>query len=88
MAEPRPSLPPSLPARPRACLPASAVFGILFGLVAGIMVYISLKELLPGARRFDPKDKVTTLMTVLGAPPLGLTLPGTACHDPTHYWIM
>ncbi|KAG2438707.1 hypothetical protein HXX76_005253 [Chlamydomonas incerta] len=42
------------------------VFGILFGLVAGIMVYISLKELLPGARRFDPQDKVTTLMTILG----------------------
>ncbi|GLC46316.1 hypothetical protein PLESTB_000998300 [Pleodorina starrii] len=42
------------------------VFGILFGLVAGIMTYISIKELLPGARNFDPEDKVTTAFLASG----------------------
>ncbi|GIL84337.1 hypothetical protein Vretimale_15946 [Volvox reticuliferus] len=42
------------------------VFGILFGLVGGIMTYISLKELLPGARNFDPEDKVTTAFLSAG----------------------
>lgn len=36
------------------------VYGILFGVVAGMMVYISLKELLPTAHRYDPDDQVTT----------------------------
>ncbi|KXZ51242.1 hypothetical protein GPECTOR_13g729 [Gonium pectorale] len=42
------------------------VFGILFGLVAGIMVYISLKELLPSARTFDPRDRVSTWCLMMG----------------------
>ncbi|PNW75528.1 hypothetical protein CHLRE_12g530350v5 [Chlamydomonas reinhardtii] len=58
------------------------VFGILFGLVAGIMVYISLKELLPGARRFDPKDKVTTLMTVLGMVVMSASLTAIMYSQP------
>ncbi len=29
------------------------VYGIAFGLISGMMVFIALKELLPTARRFD-----------------------------------
>ncbi|KAG2498814.1 hypothetical protein HYH03_003007 [Edaphochlamys debaryana] len=43
------------------------VFGILFGLVAGIMVYVSIKELLPTAHRFDPQDKVVSVSVLGGA---------------------
>ena len=43
-----------------------AVYAILFGIVAGMMVYISLKELLPAAHRYDPDDKVTTYFLVIG----------------------
>jgi len=41
-------------------------FGILFALTAGIMVYISISELMPLARTNDPADKVTTLCFFLG----------------------
>lgn len=41
-------------------------YGIVFALVAGMMVYISVKELLPTALRYDPRDKVTTTCVVLG----------------------
>ncbi|KXZ51244.1 hypothetical protein GPECTOR_13g731 [Gonium pectorale] len=44
----------------------NTVFGIMFGLVAGIMVYISLKELLPSSRSFDPHDRVSTIWLVVG----------------------
>lgn len=35
-------------------------FAIVFGIVAGMMVYVSIKELLPSAFQFDPKDKVVS----------------------------
>ena len=41
-------------------------FGIVFGLVGGMMCYICLHELIPTAHRYDPEDKVTTLSIVLG----------------------
>lgn len=50
----------------RAGQMSDLVFGILFGLVGGMMVYISLKELIPTALKFDKKDKVTTLSVVFG----------------------
>ncbi|KAG2453424.1 hypothetical protein HYH02_001647 [Chlamydomonas schloesseri] len=58
------------------------VFGILFGLVAGIMVYISLKELLPGARRFDPKDKVTTILMAAGGVIMACSLVAISFSQP------
>ena len=39
-----------------------AVYGVLFGLTAGIMVYISLKELVPTARKKDVDDKYTSIL--------------------------
>jgi len=42
------------------------VFGIMFGLTAGIMVFISFHELLPLARKNDPEDNISTLMIFIG----------------------
>eukprot|EP00882_Tetradesmus_deserticola_P003764 GHRQ01003979.1.p1 GENE.GHRQ01003979.1~~GHRQ01003979.1.p1 ORF type:complete len:417 (+),score=139.42 GHRQ01003979.1:220-1470(+) len=41
-------------------------FAVMFGFVAGMMVYISLRELLPTALRYDPEDKAVTGCCVLG----------------------
>jgi len=41
-------------------------YAILFGLVGGMMVYISLRELLPMALKYDPEDKVTTMALFCG----------------------
>ena len=41
-------------------------FGIVFGLVGGMMCYICLHELIPTAYRYDPEDKVTTLSIISG----------------------
>jgi len=40
--------------------------GALFGLVAGIMVAISFREMLPNALNFDPENKVTAHCVFLG----------------------
>lgn len=42
------------------------VYGILFGVVGGMMVYISIKELIPTAHRYDPDDQVTSIGVVAG----------------------
>ena len=43
----------------------SIVYGVLFGLVAGMMVYISLLELLPTAFRYSQKSKLYYLVPTL-----------------------
>lgn len=50
------------------------VYAILFAVVAGMMVYISLKELLPTAHRYDPNDQVTTLSFVAGMAIMAMSL--------------
>ena len=42
------------------------VYGILFGIVAGMMVVITIDELLPRAVAYDPKNIVTTYAFILG----------------------
>lgn len=42
------------------------IYAILFGLVSGMMVYISFRELLPTARTYDPDDKYITKSLFLG----------------------
>ncbi len=42
------------------------VYGILFGMVAGMMVSISLYELLPTARKYDPDDEFVTHSVITG----------------------
>lgn len=44
----------------------SLAFAIVFALVAGMMVYIAIKELIPMGLRYDPKDSVTTNCVILG----------------------
>jgi len=36
---------------------SDVAYGALFGVVGGMMVYISVKELLPTAHKYDPKDE-------------------------------
>jgi ZIP family zinc transporter len=42
------------------------VYGILFGIVAGMMIMIVLLELLPTGYRYDPQDKVVTNSLAVG----------------------
>ena len=51
-------------------------FGIIFGLVAGMMTYICLHELIPTAHRYDPDDKMTTLSIISGMVVMALSLVG------------
>ena len=50
------------------------VYGILFGMVAGMMVIITLQELIPTAVRYDPADKVTTNSIIFGMAVMALSL--------------
>ncbi|MCH5210294.1 MAG: zinc transporter ZupT [Oscillospiraceae bacterium] len=50
-----------------------ALFGALFGIIAGIMVFISIEELLPMAREYE-KSKVTIIGVVLGMAIISLSL--------------
>ena len=51
------------------------VYGILFGIIAGMMVFISLKELLPTARKFDKtKGILVNVFMVVGMVVMALSL--------------
>ena len=50
-----------------------ALFGALFGMIAGIMVFISIEELLPMAREYE-KSKVTIIGVILGMAVIALSL--------------
>ena len=52
----------------------STVYAILDVLIAGLMVAISVKELLPTAHRYDPKDSVVTYSFIAGMMIMGLSL--------------
>jgi len=52
----------------------ASVYAILFGLVSGMMVIISLKDLLPTAHRYDPEDTVVTYSLVGGMVIIALSL--------------
>jgi len=49
-------------------------YGIMFGLVAGMMVLISLRDLLPTAFRYDPNDTVVTYSLIGGMVVMALSL--------------
>jgi zinc transporter ZupT len=53
---------------------SKSLFAALFGLVAGMMVTISFRELLPTAHRHDPHDKFVTLSFIVGMAVIGLSL--------------
>ena len=50
------------------------LYAILFGLVGGMMVIISTKELLPTAHRYDPEDTVVTYSLIAGMVIMALSL--------------
>jgi len=50
------------------------LYGVLFGIVAGMMVIISVRELLPTAHRYDPEDSVVTYMFIAGMIIMSLSL--------------
>ena len=45
---------------------SETVFGILFGVVGGIMVFISFNELIPEAFQRDPHNHLVTFWLVVG----------------------
>lgn len=53
---------------------SEALFGVLFGLVSGMMVSISIRELLPTAHRHDPRDDLVTKSFVFGMIVMGFSL--------------
>lgn len=53
---------------------SNTLFGVLFGIVAGMMVIISIKELLPTAHRYDPDDTLTSTCFIVGMGIMALSL--------------
>ena len=53
---------------------SQTVYATLFGLVAGMMVMISFKELLPTAHIYDPEDTVVTYSVVAGMAIIAISL--------------
>lgn len=53
---------------------SDVAYGALFGVVGGMMVYISLKELLPTALKYDPHDQYVTSCMFLGMAVMALSL--------------
>jgi len=51
-----------------------SAFGSLFGLVAGMMVFISVKELIPTALKYDPRDEYVTTYVFVGMFVMALSL--------------
>ncbi len=51
-----------------------AMYGSLFGLVAGMMVIISIRELLPTAHFYDPEDTIVTYSFIGGTMFMALSL--------------
>ena len=49
-------------------------YGILFGIVSGMMVIISARELLPTAHRYDPEDSVVTYSFMVGMAIMAVSL--------------
>ena len=50
------------------------MYGVLFGMVSGMMVMITLKELIPTAHRYDKDDKVVTYSLIVGMGIMSLSL--------------
>ena len=53
---------------------SDSMYAILFGIVAGMMVIISVRELLPTAHRYDPDDAVVTFCFIGGMCIMALSL--------------
>jgi ZIP family zinc transporter len=49
-------------------------YAFIFGMVGGMMVFISVRELIPTAHRYDPQDRVTSLYVVIGMAIMAVSL--------------
>jgi zinc transporter ZupT len=52
----------------------SVLYGVLFGMIAGMMVFITLKELLPTAHKYDTSDTIVTPFIFVGMAVMGGSL--------------
>jgi len=52
----------------------NAVYGVIFALVGGMMIYIVVKELIPTGYRYDPHDKYMTYSIIVGMLIMALSL--------------
>jgi ZIP family zinc transporter len=50
------------------------MYGVLFGMIAGMMVFITLKELLPTAHKYDASDTIVTPFIFVGMAVMGGSL--------------
>jgi ZIP family zinc transporter len=57
-----------------ATLFSDTLYATLFGIVAGMMVIISVRELMPTAHRYDPDDSVVTYSFMIGMAIMALSL--------------
>eukprot|EP00541_Cyclophora_tenuis_P014704 CAMPEP_0116545978 /NCGR_PEP_ID=MMETSP0397-20121206/2974_1 /TAXON_ID=216820 /ORGANISM="Cyclophora tenuis, Strain ECT3854" /LENGTH=371 /DNA_ID=CAMNT_0004070363 /DNA_START=38 /DNA_END=1153 /DNA_ORIENTATION=- len=53
---------------------SDTLYAVLFGLVGGMMVMISTRELIPTAHRYDPDDTVVTYSFIVGMVIMALSL--------------
>jgi ZIP family zinc transporter len=53
---------------------SDAAFGSLFGCVAGMMIFVSIKELIPTALKYDPHDVFVTNYVFVGMAVMALSL--------------
>lgn len=53
---------------------SDTLYAVMFGLVAGMVVIISARELLPTAHKYDPEDTVVTYFFILGMVIMALSL--------------
>ena len=53
---------------------SDSVYAVLFGMVSGMMIIISVRELLPTAHRYDPDDRVVTNAFIVGMAVMALSL--------------
>ena len=58
------------------------MFGVLFGITAGIMTEVAIKSLLLEAARYDPEDRVVSKVCsssgIFRIPTVKLKIPGNA----------
>jgi ZIP family zinc transporter len=57
-----------------APLVSETVYGVMYSIVAGMMVIISISELLPPALRYDPENAVTGKSFIMGMAIMALSL--------------
>jgi len=50
------------------------VFGVLFGVVAGVMVMVCFQEILPTSYKYDPNQKITTHAIMAGMLVMGFSI--------------